>query len=461
MKGTWTMKRWLINAVLIVIGGGILAGCAMFQPQQDASPLQSPPPPADVCIDQGTGNQMTREEAIQIAEASNCVAEGPLLETVQCNSLTGTWWLDLDIEREGCMPACVVDINDKTAEINWRCTGLKVSETSTPTEPAPTATPESVPPFTKPVDDTWAKYANTEYDFAFRYPPDWFIELLTDRPAEVEGQQPARAVRLTRGTTEILVAFKRPNEDVVIGPGNLGAGTVEERGRIELLGREVPRQVLVHEGKDKAVFLGDQFPDLTLYIQMVDNTGDDYAAAEITAEAYATFAEILSTFTRTTTTVSFGVYPGWENFTSAPVVPDYRFSFRYPASWHLEERPAGIETGSGPAAPMIVLSKESYVLQIQYKPVGEQLVMTTGNTQDSLLMEAGTAWFMSQPVPRFVVVKDDALQRVLLTYNDDVIMMSVELKQDATKTDTPEAEIPTVIRGEMDQILASFKVDKE
>lgn len=45
-------------------------------------------------------------------------------KTYMCNEYTGTWWIDLDIEREGCNPACVINVETRQAEINWRCTGL-------------------------------------------------------------------------------------------------------------------------------------------------------------------------------------------------------------------------------------------------------------------------------------------------------------------------------------------------
>ena len=80
------------------------------------------------CIQAETSEEtclgMTLEEARQIASASSCVENGSLKDTYVCNENTGTWWLDLDIEKPGCNPACVVDIGAKTAEINWRCTGL-------------------------------------------------------------------------------------------------------------------------------------------------------------------------------------------------------------------------------------------------------------------------------------------------------------------------------------------------
>ena len=60
-----------------------------------------------------------------------------------CNENTGTYWINLNITREGCSPACVVHIDTRKAEINWRCTGLIPPEsavsimcpTPKPTEP--------------------------------------------------------------------------------------------------------------------------------------------------------------------------------------------------------------------------------------------------------------------------------------------------------------------------------------
>ncbi len=69
------------------------------------------------------GNSMILEDAKKIALASECVDEGPLTEYYLCNSFTGTWWFDMDVEKAGCNPACVVDIETREAEINWRCTG--------------------------------------------------------------------------------------------------------------------------------------------------------------------------------------------------------------------------------------------------------------------------------------------------------------------------------------------------
>ena len=63
-------------------------------------------------------------DAMAIAKLSECTENSNLTGDYIYNENTRTWWLDIDLEKEGCNPACVVDENTKTAEINWRCTGL-------------------------------------------------------------------------------------------------------------------------------------------------------------------------------------------------------------------------------------------------------------------------------------------------------------------------------------------------
>jgi hypothetical protein len=70
-------------------------------------------------------SSLTMDEALEIIKNSDCAQE-ELEETVSYNINTKTWWFDLNLEKEGCNPACVVNEETKTAEINWRCTGLIV-----------------------------------------------------------------------------------------------------------------------------------------------------------------------------------------------------------------------------------------------------------------------------------------------------------------------------------------------
>lgn len=69
------------------------------------------------------------EDALQIAhKTKDCSNVGILTDTINYNGITRTWWIDLKrvtgMEKDGCNPACVVNEETKTAEVNWRCTGL-------------------------------------------------------------------------------------------------------------------------------------------------------------------------------------------------------------------------------------------------------------------------------------------------------------------------------------------------
>ncbi len=68
---------------------------------------------------------MTEIEARIIAE-KNCIKGGDAIGFGSHNEITNTWWFEANLNstKDGCNPACVVDEETKTAEINWRCTGL-------------------------------------------------------------------------------------------------------------------------------------------------------------------------------------------------------------------------------------------------------------------------------------------------------------------------------------------------
>lgn len=89
----------------------------------------------EYCLDSDTDAKLSYQEAVRIAQGSECLDQGQLKKTRVCNENTGTWWIDLDIDKPGCNPACVVDVSRRTAEVNWRCTGL-VPRTSVANAPA-------------------------------------------------------------------------------------------------------------------------------------------------------------------------------------------------------------------------------------------------------------------------------------------------------------------------------------
>ena len=78
-----------------------------------------------------SGEVLTMTDAISAAQASECAQEGTLAtegltSILACNPGTGTVWIGMEPfePKSGCNPACVVDVADRTAEVNWRCTGL-------------------------------------------------------------------------------------------------------------------------------------------------------------------------------------------------------------------------------------------------------------------------------------------------------------------------------------------------
>ena len=129
------MNLKIIFVVAILSFGLVLFGCTGQQSKPAATPTapsvqnvttnktQSNITQEEYCVKINTSSNMSLTEAKQIALNSEC-ANGSLTEIHMCNEITGTWWIDLDIQKAGCSPACVIDVVNKTAEINWRCTGL-------------------------------------------------------------------------------------------------------------------------------------------------------------------------------------------------------------------------------------------------------------------------------------------------------------------------------------------------
>jgi len=123
-------KLWIacLAAILIALA---LSACATTEAQPAETETVDT---GEYCTDKSSGAQMSYEQAASIAKNSACAEQGQLEETHYCNTDTGTWWIDLSIEKPGCSPACVVNANDGSAEINWRCTGaLPPVETETTT----------------------------------------------------------------------------------------------------------------------------------------------------------------------------------------------------------------------------------------------------------------------------------------------------------------------------------------
>ncbi len=137
----------LLMAMLIAV-----SGCSLFiddsadtgqvcVPKEKAEKLKlisegndtAPSDEGIFCAKEYTNARLSISEAIAIAKSSECGKYG-IKEPYACNNITGTWWLSLDAKKEGCNPACVVNVETKAAEINWRCTGLKEQKEATENE---------------------------------------------------------------------------------------------------------------------------------------------------------------------------------------------------------------------------------------------------------------------------------------------------------------------------------------
>jgi hypothetical protein len=96
-------------------------------------------------------------------------------------------------------------------------------------------------------------YTNLKWGFALQYPQSWSVTKVYD---EDQAAPSSRSVWLTKGTFVLVIRFRQIDE----GPPEIGtsvpAGDLETRGSVQLLGRDVPRQVMVFENKDKVVFYG-------------------------------------------------------------------------------------------------------------------------------------------------------------------------------------------------------------
>jgi len=112
--------------------GRVEFGLIYKRPSEDEA-LKSQRLILNIGVDAALAEKMTEAQARQIAMNSECEQEGALEENAFYNDWTGTWWIDLDIQKEGCSPACVVDVATETGEVNWRCTGVLPPMPGSPT----------------------------------------------------------------------------------------------------------------------------------------------------------------------------------------------------------------------------------------------------------------------------------------------------------------------------------------
>jgi hypothetical protein len=193
------------------------------------------------------------------------------------------------------------------------------SEIERPTQPHPET------------GELWYEYRNEEYGFAFLFPPDW--ELIEGPYYICLNYKPRREVKF-------IIGFKwfDDNTQSIVRSG-VAAGQLVTTGTVNVLGQEVDRNVLVYEGKDKAILYANAYyiraDDHDLQLTMsIDDFRIDYDAAELTPELMATadaIAESFSLIDRLYINDAYGF--------SFLLPPDWRIVDAFPNFLRLSYRP--------------------------------------------------------------------------------------------------------------------------
>jgi hypothetical protein len=115
----------LVSILFLII---IISGCVTQLTEEQSDNSNIVIEDGEIC-QANSGVSIALGEAMIIAGDSECVKIGAVKEDCNCNEHTATCWLDIDLtnemkeEKSGCSPACVVSLETREAEINWRCTG--------------------------------------------------------------------------------------------------------------------------------------------------------------------------------------------------------------------------------------------------------------------------------------------------------------------------------------------------
>jgi hypothetical protein len=234
---------------------------------------------------------------------------------------------------------------------------------------------------------------------------------------------------------------------------------------VTLLGREIPKEVLVFEGKDKSVFLGHRFEDLEVYVQLDDGHSAqmEYEAIEIPESAQSAMDAILSSLTRTGRSASTGGDRLTYENTS------YGFSFQYPATWTVEEVAGGtVDAGSEiiELADGVILSQSKFAIVVQYLRKSDPNQVGWDGRHQPVDLFFGDAVLGDK-----VTVMGVETHKRIWTYNDGIKAVFVEVIPqaedlvfhitlgDSSGVSIRDAEAETIPKSAMaalDQILSSL-----
>lgn len=294
------MMRTRLVYILLFASLWIAAGCAPARAEPTAPPAtQAPAPVADLpnpasvhC--QETGHTLEIRTDKDGGQYGVCI----LADGTECDE-----WA---FYRGECGP------NVSTATAEPTATPLPPTPTQVPataTSIPPTPTPElaaACAPITAesgPEFVLWHEYTNETYGFTLLVPPAWAVQEIVEPPHTMRDH----AILLWSAeepTARFMVGFKRLDEDQLITRTGVGSGDIVEAGTACFLGQEMPRKVLVFQGKDMTVLYGSggeiHRDDLafTLYL---DYSGGWEDKTALSKQIQAVADQIVATFQRTHT----------------------------------------------------------------------------------------------------------------------------------------------------------------
>ena len=176
------------------------------------------------------------------------------------------------------------------------------ASTLSPTElPEPAASCPPIAAESGPEFALWHEYSNETYGFKLLVPPGWAVTEITEPPHTMRDH----AIILWSAeetTARFMVGFKRLDEDQLITRTGVGSGDIVEAGTVCFLGQEIPRNVLVFQGKEMTVLYGGggeiHRKDLA-FVLYLDYRGGWEDKTALSKEIQAVTDQIVATFQRT------------------------------------------------------------------------------------------------------------------------------------------------------------------
>jgi hypothetical protein len=385
-----------------------------------------------------------RRDKMVLYGGTELVEAGDLVFDIWLEDLGSASYDELDIGK---------DVQAEAKEI------LESFERTDATGRPPAPTPTAVPITEKDL----LTYVNQAYELALIYPSTWQLEEI---PADQEAPNSAPAVHLTRDALRLTIQFKRADEDTVLGPGGRPAGEIEDAGSVTVMGRQVPAQALVYQGKVKSIFLGDRFDDLELYVQLDAGVGGktDYETIEVSESTRPEMEAILGGMTRTGESKRLPPQNGVQTYENEAA----SFSFQYPAAWTLEEVEGETMEDGTKIADAVVLSQGTFNLIIQYQrksdpnPVawGGRLLPGDMAYQESILGDRVTA--AGVETYKRIWADDEGIKAVMVAVvnpNADLVF-DISLTDGSARSikDADAKAIPDAAMAALDQVLASLTV---